>query len=93
VRHSDGESELDGSKAELHDVGEIVLHDWYNRTMITLSTTSPATLWIFPVFTITEQYGKKVWIYQHTSLMFCWKTSISEGHSFATSLGLRIEKK
>lgn len=93
VRHTEGESELEGGKAELHNVNEIVLHDRFNRTMITISTDNPASFWTFPVFTVTEQYGKKVWIYQHTTCVFSWETSLSSEMNLAASLCVRIEKK
>jgi len=93
VTHTEGKTELENGKIELFNVTELTLHDRKNRTLITISVDKPATLWTFPVYTITEQYGKKVWIYQHTTCVLSWECSLTQTASFQSEVGLRIEKK
>src|SRR6056297_189865 len=93
VTHTEGKTELENGKIELFNVTELTLHDRKNRTLITISVDKPATLWTFPVYTITEQYGKKVWIYQHTTCVLSWECSLTQTDSFESEVGLRIEKK
>jgi 4-alpha-glucanotransferase len=93
VTHTEGKTELENGKIELFNVTELTLHDRRNRTLITISVNKPATLWTFPVYTITEQYGKKIWIYQHTTCVLSWECSLSKNTTFDSEVSLRIEKK
>ncbi len=93
VTHTEGKTELENGKIELFNVTELTLHDRLNRTLITISVDKPSTLWTFPVYTITEQYGKKIWIYQHTTCVLSWECSLSAQECFESEVGLRIEKK
>ncbi|MFW6208884.1 MAG: alpha-amylase/4-alpha-glucanotransferase domain-containing protein [Spirochaetota bacterium] len=93
VTHTEGKTELENGKIELFNVTELTLHDRRNRTLITITTNKPATLWTFPVYTITEHYGKKIWIYQHTTCILSWECSIEQKQQFESEVSLRIEKK
>lgn len=93
VTHTEGKTELENGKIELFNVTELTLHDRRNRTLITISVNKPATLWTFPVYTITEQYGKKIWIYQHTTCILSWDCSLTRETPFESEVSLRIEKK
>jgi len=93
VKHTGGESELETGKIELQKVTEISFHDTLNRTLITITSDVPARLWTFPVYTITEKYGRKIWIYQETSCVLSWPCKIRQDKPFTCSVGMRIEKK
>ncbi|MGC9312680.1 MAG: alpha-amylase/4-alpha-glucanotransferase domain-containing protein [Sediminispirochaetaceae bacterium] len=93
VKHTEGETELENGRIELHDVHELSFHDRLNKTLITLTADQPATLWIFPIYTITERFGKKVWMYQQTACILSWKCEPSRNRPFACTVGMRIEKR
>jgi len=93
IKHIEGEIELESGKIELHNVNEISFHDRLNKTLITLSIDIPATLWLFPVYSITEKYGKKVWMYQHTSCVFSWLCRTEMKNAFKSTVSMRIEKR
>ena len=93
IKNIEGEIELETGKIELHNVNEISFHDRLNKTLITISIDIPATLWLFPVYSITEKYGRKVWMYQHTSCVFIWLCRTEKKNAFKSTVSMRIEKR
>ncbi|HDQ14439.1 MAG TPA: DUF1926 domain-containing protein, partial [Sediminispirochaeta sp.] len=93
VKHTEGETEIESGKLELFQVSELQFYDRINRTLITIVTEEPAVLWTFPVYTITERFGKKVWIYQQTNCLLSWDCVCDVEHNFEAAVTLKIEKR
>jgi 4-alpha-glucanotransferase len=91
-------TEIFDGKIDLAQIKELAIYDKVNRTLITLTASEAARVWVHPVYTITECYGKKVRVYQGSTYVFLWECSISgesgaAQNSYERSISLRIEKR
>lgn len=87
---------LDG-RIDFKKVNELAIHDKVNRTLITLTPSATAQLWVYPVYSITQSYGKKVRMYQGSCYMFLWDCKIGDssgsGENTQYQISIRIEKR
>ena len=90
-------TEVFDGKIDFRNVTELSIHDRDNRTLITLTPSESAALWVYPVYTITKRYGVKQRIYQGSCYMFLWKCTVENDSASAEhverSISIRIEKR
>jgi alpha-amylase len=81
------------STGELNIVGGVNMVDEWLGYEMGLKFSRPATLWRFPVETVSLSEAGFERVYQGSSVMPIWRIALPPGKSFKASVGLTINKR
>jgi len=79
-----------GSSVEAHEIEKMSLVDKFSGVSLTIAVNRPATLWSFPIYTVSLSEGGFEKIYQGSSLLFLFPLAGAEKRKHNIDVGLTI---